>query len=118
MKLLIDIQGNKPLSSYGDNHIIAYNSETKNYYVTTADSFFAGQNAKIKKMAEDYAAANIRMVALQEELGKFEQILKNRMQNFEENINNKMTDFLKQYQDTNTRLIALVRELIENKEEE
>ena len=52
MKLLIDIQGNKPLSSYGDNHIIAYNSETKNYYVTTADSFFAGQNAKIKKMAE------------------------------------------------------------------
>ena len=56
MKMLIEIQGNKPLSAYGDNHVIAYDSNKNSYYVTTAESFFAGQNEKIKDLLDKITA--------------------------------------------------------------
>lgn len=117
MKLLIDIKGDKPLSAYGDNHIIAYDPNSKNYYVTTADSFFAGQNAKIREIRQQIDETKGRIVSLQQELTSFENVIQGKVDNFTANIDAKFENFLRTYQETNAKLIAMVKELIEAKEE-
>lgn len=117
MKLLIDIKGNKPLSSYGDNHIIAYDAKNNNYYITTAESFFASQNMKIKDTLEKYNDAISRITSMQNELASFENVIQDKVNGFEANIDARFENFLRTYQETNAKLIAMVRELIENKEE-
>lgn len=118
MKLLIDIQGNKPLSAYGDNHVIAYDSNKKSYYVTTAESFFAGQNEKLKAMETKLKAMDGLLTSMNEELTKFEGAVSMRVNNFKSETDRKFDNFLRTYQDTNARLIAMVREVIEAKNEE
>lgn len=106
MKLLIEVKGNKPLKDYGDNHVIAYDKNTDSYYVTTAESFFAGQNVKINNIKQEIDDTNARVMTMQKELASFENVIQGRI-----------NDFLKQYQETNAKLIAMVRELVEAKEE-
>lgn len=120
MKMLIEIQGNKPLSAYGDNHVIAYDSNKNSYYVTTAESFFAGQNEKIKDLLDKITAFEGKFNALKEEVNKFEAGILNRVNNFQQENTNKYNNFLQTYQETNARLIAMVRELVgaNNNEEE
>lgn len=110
MKYLIEIKGNKPLSAYGENHIIAYDSTNKNYYVTTADSFFAGQNKKIADILDKYTEINNRLKSIQEEQSAFVNLVNDENRRFKEN-------FIRQYQETNRKLLGMVRELIEGKEE-
>ena len=117
-KLLIEIQGNKPLNSYGDNHVIAYDANNKNYYVTTAESFFAGQNAKINKMIADMESMNIAITQMANKITDFEGRLLTRVNSFQSETDTKFRDFLVQYQETNARLIAMVKELIGANEEE
>lgn len=117
-KLLIEIQGNKPLSSYGDNHIIAYDSNSKNYYVTTAESFFASQNNKIEDLLKNIERTNVAIAQMEEEISQFEGRLLTRVNSFQSETNDKFTNFLVQYKDTNARLIAMVKELIGANEEE
>ncbi len=118
MKLLIEVQSNKPLSSYGDNHIIAYDSNNKNYYVTTAESFFASQNNKIKAMIDEVNTMNTNINQFKQDIDKFEAGLLNRVNSFQQDTNRKFEEFIHQYQETNARLIAMVRELVEAKNEE
>lgn len=117
-KYLIEIQGNKPLSEYGDNHIIAYDSNSKSYYVTTAESFYAKQNSKINEMLKNIEKTNIAISKMEEEISKFEGRLLTRVNSFQSETDDKFTNFLVQYQDTNAKLIAMVKELIGANEEE
>ena len=117
MKLLIEVKGNKPLSAYGDNHIIAYDPNSKNYYVTTAETFFAGQNSKIKDILEKYTEINKRLESIQTEQSNFVNIIKENNNSFKIAQNERFENFLRQYQDTNRKLIEMVKELVEGKEE-
>lgn len=117
MKVLIEIQGNKPLSSFGDNHVIAYNPNSKNYYVTTAETFFAGQNSKIEDILNKYTEINNRLKSIQEEQTNFVRIINENNNNFKIAQNERFENFLRQYQETNSKLIGMVKELVKGKEE-
>lgn len=117
-KYLIEIQGNKPLSEYGDNHIIAYDSNSKSYYVTTAESFFANQNSKINDLTKSISELNNSIRKMENEIFQFEQGLAKKVNSFQNETNVKFENFLTQYQDTNAKLIAMVKELIGANEEE
>ena len=118
MKLLIEVQGNKPLNEYGDNHVIAYNKQKNSYYVTTAESLFSNQNSKIDNVEQKLKETKTRLLSLQGELVSFEQVIQNNINNFENHMEDRFREFLQTYQETNASLIRMVRELIEAKEEE
>lgn len=55
-KMIIEVETSKPLSSYGEGHVIVYNAQKRNYYVTSRNNLLAPQNAKIgelEKIVED-----------------------------------------------------------------
>ena len=116
-KLLIEIQGNKPLSAYGDNHIIAYDSTNKNYYVTTAESFFASQNNRIIEIERKNEQLIEKINEMQENMQKFENAITTRVDNFKSGIDRKFDNFLQTYQQSNAKVLELVETLVGTREE-
>ena len=112
MKLLIEVQGNKPLNEYGDNHVIAYDSNKKSYYVTTAESFFASQNLKIKNMSEQVNEMQQKLTSMQQELANFEAMIQNQVNDFKQQVNDRFNDYLRTYQETNAKVLELVKDFI------
>lgn len=56
-KMIIEVETSKPLSSYGEGHVIVYNAQKRNYYVTSRDNLLAPQNAKIGELEKIVEAA-------------------------------------------------------------
>lgn len=117
MKVLIEIKGNKPLSAFGDNHVIAYDPKSKNYYVTTAESFFAAQSSKIKSIESKVAELNDLLSGIRAELTSHEESVLGEMRQYKTAMDESHSAFIQQYQKTNAQLLAMVKELVKNKEE-
>ena len=45
-KIMLEVEASKPLNSYGEGHVIVYNAQRNNYYVTTRENFLSPQNAR------------------------------------------------------------------------
>ena len=152
-KLIININANKPLDSYGDGHMLIYDATKKEYFVTSREAFLSPQNNKIKEL-EQKVDAFIKKIEVDEkmfeknvheeldsfeknvheELGSFEENVKLEIQKFEKeiheeiekfeseeklevnefkiNVSEKFDDFLKRYQETNAKLIKMVKKVI------
>ena len=93
-KLVIDVKSDKSLQEYGDGHVIVYDKFKKYYYVQTYEEFMYPQNEKIKK--------------LEKELKEFEE----KCNEFMKMIQEHETEFLKKYQESNAKVIALVKSTI------
>lgn len=141
-KLIINVNANKPLDSYGDGHMLIYDATKKEYFVTSREAFLSPQNNKIKEL-EQKVDAFIKKIegdekmfekSVHEELGSFEENVKLEIQKFEKeihkeiekfeseeklevskfktNVSEKFDDFLKRYQETNAKLIKMVKKVI------
>lgn len=141
-KLIINVNANKPLDSYGDGHMLIYDATKKEYFVTSREAFLSPQNNKIKEL-EQKINVFIKKVKddeemfeknVHEELGSFEKNVKSEIQKFEKeiheeiekfeskeklevsefktNVSEKFDDFLKRYQETNAKLINMVKKVI------
>lgn len=141
-KLIINVNANKPLDSYGDGHMLIYDATKKEYFVTSREAFLSPQNNKIKEL-EQKINVFIKKVKddeemfeknVHEELGSFEKNVKSEIQQFEKeiheeiekfeskeklevnefktNVSEKFDDFLKRYQETNAKLINMVKKVI------
>lgn len=90
-KLMINVKSDKPLSEYGDGHVIVYDKHKGYHYVQTYEQFMQPQNQKIKE--------------LEQELERFETKCKEFMALMEEH----EQEFLTRYQETNAKVIELVK---------
>lgn len=90
-KLILDVKSDKSLSQYGDGHIIIYDKSNGYHYVQTYEEFTRPFNNKIKK--------------LEEEIKLYEQKCNDFIKLMEEH----EKEFLKKYQETNAKVIELVK---------
>ena len=141
-KLIINVNANKPLDSYGDGHMLIYDATKKEYFVTSREAFLSPQNNKIKELEQKVNAFIEKIEGdeemfkknIHEELGSFETNIKSDIQQFEKdiheeiekfeseeklevsefktNVSEKFDDFLKRYQETNAKLIKMVKKVI------
>lgn len=115
-KLVIEVDTNKPLSSFGDSHIIFYNEAQNKYYVTTYESFLKPQSDAIKKITLENETLKknydnfikITKKNNEESLENFEK----RLNEFMENMDKKYAEFLKVYKETNAKLINMVKTVV------
>ncbi len=119
-KLMIDVESTKPLNEYGDGHVLLYNKRDNNYYVTTRESLFAVQDAKIKELQEKYndfekkVSSDFKSFKTIIEK-KYEQELKELQKEnseFKDSMVERETNFLYSYQETNAKLIDMVKKVI------
>ena len=141
-KLIINVNANKPLDSYGDGHMLIYDATKKEYFVTSREAFLSPQNNKIKELEQKVNAFIEKIEGdeemfkknIHEERGSFETNIKSDIQQFEKdiheeiekfeseeklevsefktNVSEKFDDFLKRYQETNAKLIKMVKKVI------
>ena len=90
-KVTINVKSKKDLSEYGNSHVIVYDKHNGYHYVQTYEEFMQPQNQKIKQ--------------LEKELERFETKCKEFMALMEEH----EQEFLKRYQETNAKVIELVK---------
>lgn len=115
-KLVIEVDTNKPLSSFGDSHIIFYNETQNKYYVTTYESFLKPQNDAIKRIEKENETLkknyeNFIKITKEKNKKSLEE-LENKLNNFKETMNKKYDKFLKTYKETNSKLISMVRTVV------
>lgn len=118
-ELIIKIESDKPLSAYGEGHMIIYDSRKGSYYVQTRECFLLPQNEQIKQLQkeiEELKKSNSEFKKnLEEDNKKTISKLENKMEKFSTNIDNKFSEFLHKYQETNSKLIEMVEEVIGGK---
>lgn len=141
-KLIINVDANKPLDSYGEGHMLIYDAAKKQYFVTSREALLSPQNNKIKEL-EAKLEKFVKLITEQEEklkisvkekIDKFEKKVDEEIVVFEKKVNcdikafadketaeikrfeNKMGDnfqtFLETYQKTNSKLIKMVKNVI------
>ena len=98
-KMMIEIESKKPISEYGDGHIIVYNSAKRNYYVQSREDFLKDVNQKLDKVIESFSK------------------LEKQVDSKEKTLDKKYEDFLKTYQTTNAKMIEMIEKVVNNKEE-
>ena len=90
-KLIIDVKSNKPLSEYGDGHIIVYDKHNGYYYAQTYEDFVQPFNNKIKMLEKE-------IETYEKKCDDFIKLMKEHEE-----------EFLKKYQETNAKVIELVK---------
>lgn len=93
-KIVIEVESEKPLSSYDNGHLIVFNKDKNNYYVTSREDFLRAQNEEIEKIKKD------------------QEDIRNSFNLFVKDMNFKYQNFLKNYQETNGKLIEMVKKII------
>ena len=92
-KMMIEIESKRPISEYGDGHVIVYNEASKNYYVQSREEFLKQLNLKMDKMFENFTK------------------LEEKVNDKERTMDKKFEDFLKTYQETNAKMIQMIKQL-------
>ena len=103
-KTIIEINSKKPLDQLG-NHVLFWDSTKKTYYALTLDEFLAPQNAKIKDLE-----ATVKKLG--ESFNSTKESLQKDYNAFTENINKEKQEFLAKYQETNGKLIEMVKSFV------
>lgn len=108
-KFVVEVDTHKPLNEYGDGHVLLFNKNTNRYYVTTRESLFAVQDAKIKKLEKEIEEFEKRETNL---FKNFKEELVKEIEKFENDALKREENFLSQYQETNSKLIDMVKKVI------
>lgn len=108
-KFLVEVDTPKPLNEYGDGHVLLFNAKSGRYYVTTRENLFAVQDAKIKKLEQEIQDFERKE---SESFKTFKEELVKEIEKFENNALKREENFLSQYQETNSRLIDMVKKVI------
>lgn len=104
-KMMIEVEAEKLLPEYGDRHMIIYDNAKKRYYVTTRENFLQEQNKKIETLETLVKNHELTMK-------KYIKNCDNQNKNFEEKMNEKFDAFIKQYTETNAKLIEMVKKVV------
>ena len=115
-KMMIEVESSRPISSYGDGHILVLDGIKNKYYVTTREAFLYEQNKKIediKKKLEKLQNDNeIFTNKTNTDISNFKKSLLKENENFVEQMRKEYNDFLSQYKETNEKMIELIKSVI------
>jgi hypothetical protein len=130
-KMMIEIESSKPISSYGDGHILVLDGTKNRYYVTTRESFLSEQDKKIKDLFESFDNLSknnsISMMKMREDIEdfksnmtksneNFQYLLELKNKEFKEAMRREFNDFLTQYKDTNEKMLNLIKQVVISEE--
>ena len=108
-KIMVNVNCGKPLNSYGDGHILVYDKDSNCYFPATRESFLQPQNDKIKELEKKFSnletSFNENTLKTREKFGDF-------VKKYEEDYNS----FLANYKESNAKIIAMVKSLIEEED--
>ena len=91
MLFKVEAKGDVSISELGDNHIMVYDNSKKSFYITTRENFLKPQLDEIQSLK-----AEIRKMAAENE-------------EFKKDITNKINSFLKEYKETNSKMIQMIK---------
>lgn len=115
-KMMIEIESAKPVSSYGDGHILVLDGIKNRYYVTTREAFLVEQDKKINKLNENFSNLKKDMESFASRVNNqnltFERLTKEDVEKFKNDMMNQYNDFLKQYKETNEKMIELIKTVV------
>lgn len=100
--LIVKVNAPKPLKEYGDGFLLLYDAVKECFFVTTRESLFSIQDAKIKK--------------LEAKMEKFMKEQTEKTQIFIDDSNEQFKEFLEKYTATNEKLIDMVEAVIKEGE--
>lgn len=130
-KMMIEIEASKPISSYGDGHILVLDGTKNRYYITTRESFLSEQDKKIKDLFESFDNLSknnsISMMKMREDIEdfknnmtksneNFQYLLELKNKEFKEAMRREFNDFLTQYKDTNEKMLNLIKQVVISEE--
>ena len=108
-KLVLDVESQKPIQEYGDGHVLLFNKSANRYYVTTRESLFSVQDAKIQELEQKYNDFITNQVKNND---AFKQLIDKTVTDFTNNMTEKETQFLEKYHDTMASLIEMVKKVV------
>lgn len=137
-KMMIEIESAKPVSSYGDGHILVLDGIRNRYYVTTREAFLVEQDKKIENLNTSFSNLQSNtsqfMVKMNDDISNFEKITKEdiekfkymtnltnkefknyinqKFDDFKKDMTNQYNEFLKQYKETNEKMIELIKTVV------
>lgn len=133
-RLILEVESPKPIQEYGDGHVLLYNKASGKYYVTTRESLFAVQDAKIsslenklkifmddeKKKFDDFKNnVQVQNSNLKQKFEDYQEKIDTSLDKFEEKetiFKNEMLEkernFLLNYQENNAVIIDMVKKLV------
>ena len=91
MLFKVEAKGDVSISELGDNHIMVYDNSKKSFYITTRENFLKPQLDEIQSLKAEIK----KMEAENEE--------------FKKDITNKINLFLKEYKETNSKMIQMIK---------
>lgn len=116
-RINIDIVSKKPINEYGDGHILIYDSKQRAYLVSDRQNFLQPQNKKIEDLENSFNAFKEEVKKdvekMKQENESFVQNCKEENKKFVDETNKNYGMFLKEYQETNTTVINLIKSLEE-----
>lgn len=98
-KMVINVESSKPLSAYGGNCVLVYDNTKNQFYATTRESFLAPQNARIVELNQNFKD-------LQKEFN-----------DYKKSMTDNYNTFIKNNQEFNKQVIAMVKEIYGEKGE-
>lgn len=108
-KIMINVKCSKSLESYGDGHILVYDKDTMCYFPETRESFLQPQNDKIKELEK-------KIVTLEARVNETMITTREKVDNLIEKHNADYNAFLKNYKESNSKIIEMVKSLIEGED--
>lgn len=99
--VMIEIESDKMLSEYGDRHIILFDKNKKRYYVQTRENFLSEQNQENNKIRKEIKDLKKEIKNIEDSVKKYIDIADKKYQ-----------DFLLSYQETNQKVLNLVKSVV------
>ena len=105
-KVMINIRSSKPVTSYGDGHILVFDKNSGCYFPETRETFLQPQNNKIMELEK-------KILSLETNLNDVIIRTKDKYNSFVTEQEEKYNDFLKTYKENNAKIIEMVKSVIE-----
>ena len=91
MLFKVEAKGDVPINELGDNHIMVYDNTKRSFYITTRESFLKPQLDEISSLKAEIKE------------------LKASNEEFKKEITTKINSFLKDYKETNAKMIQMIK---------
>ena len=108
-KLIIEVETNVPLESYGANHMLVYDGTKKVYFPMTRKELLITQDNKIKQIHEELENFEKEIKKI---VNDFTENVQKDVKNFKNNSNENYSNFLKTYKETNSKMIEMVKSVV------
>lgn len=104
-KIMIEVESEKPLTEYGDRHVILYDNVRNRYYVQTREKFLEAQNQSIEQLEK-------RMKDCEEKINNYIEDIKKEKNDFIKESEEKYNEFLKSYALANEKILNMVKSVV------